>query len=126
MSAVSYTRDAPSNGSALRSIEVFHDAARTGDYDAVVVLHGEHDVATCEAVRVALAPLYGVVLLDLVDCSFVDATVMGAVLDKVDSLDRLGYRLELRLAPGPSAVTRLLEVLEIDARIPAQSGGWDA
>jgi hypothetical protein len=46
-------------------------------YAATVVLCAEHDLATCEVVRVALAPLHGRVLVDLMRCSFINSTVIA-------------------------------------------------
>jgi anti-anti-sigma regulatory factor len=108
-----------------RSVEV-HQDARTGDSDARVKLCGEHDLATREAVRAALAPLVGVVVVDLLDCDFVDVTVYGALLDKADELDRLGSRLELRIPHGESAVARLLELMGSESRLPVHVGRFAA
>jgi anti-anti-sigma regulatory factor len=96
-----------------RRIDVVFDADRIGAYDAVVALQGEHDVGTREAVRVALAPLRGHVLVDLLGCDFVDATVVRAILDKAAQLERLGYRLELSISTAVSSVTRIVEVLQL-------------
>jgi anti-anti-sigma regulatory factor len=123
MSSTSYAAPvARSTQASIRSIDVYHDRARTGDYDACVALHGEHDLATREAMRVALAPLCGSVLVDLLDCEFLDATILGAILEKAETLDRLGYRLELRVPPAPCVVARLLEVMSLDSKIPMSEG----
>ena len=100
-----------------RRIDVFGEPDRIDAYDAVVALHGEHDVGTREAVRVALAPLRGRVLVDLFGCDFVDATVVRTILDKAAQLERLGYRLELRISTVVSSVSRIVEVLELGSRL---------
>jgi anti-anti-sigma factor len=92
------------------SIEVHLDRARVGDFSAVVALFGEHDLATAEAVRVALAPLCGRVLVDLTDCSFIDSTIISILINKATSLKRDGHELELRV-PADSIVARALAII---------------
>jgi anti-anti-sigma factor len=91
-------------------IEVYLDRVRIGDYSAVVALCGEHDLATSEAVRVALAPLCGHILVDLTDCSFIDSTIISILVNKATSLKRDGHELELRVPPD-SIVARALAII---------------
>jgi hypothetical protein len=107
-----------------RTIELRREAAQTGDYDWVVVAEGEHDLATCEAVRVALAPLFGRVLVDLTACSLVHATVLRVILEKAVRLDQLGYELSVRTSER-CAVTRLFDVLAIDERVRVETARVD-
>jgi anti-anti-sigma factor len=79
-------------------------------YVAVVSLNGEHDLATSEGVRVALAPLLGAVLVDLSGCDFVDSTVIGVLLERAQELKSDGYRLELVAPPEGSSAARALEI----------------
>jgi anti-anti-sigma factor len=79
-------------------------------YVAVVSLNGEHDLATSEGVRVALAPLLGAVLVDLSGCDLVDSTVIGVLLERADELKSDGYRLELVAPPEGSSAARALEI----------------
>ena len=92
------------------SIDVTLD---TGGYAAVVALRGEHDVATSEAVRVALRPLHGVVLVDLGDCEFIDSTIIETLLAYAQQLAAEGHHLELMLPPPRSVVARALELIKI-------------
>jgi anti-anti-sigma factor len=88
-------------------------------YAATVVLMGDHDLATAEAVRVALAPLYGRVLVDLSDCSFIDSTVIGLLIEKSQDLTRDGYALELLVdGSGTSYVARTLAQIGVDKLMP--------
>jgi anti-anti-sigma factor len=85
----------------------------TDGYVAVVALRGEHDVATSEAVRVALRPLHGVVLVDLSDCEFIDSTIIETLLAFAQQLASEGHHLELVLPPPRSVVARALELIRI-------------
>jgi anti-anti-sigma factor len=80
-------------------------------FSAIVELHGEHDLSTSEAVRVALARLRGHVLVDLSDCTFIDSKVIGTIVAASQALARERYRLELVLPPPGSHVRRALEVV---------------
>jgi anti-anti-sigma factor len=91
-------------------IEVIVDHHRTGDYSAVVALTGEHDLATGDAVRVALAPLGGRILVDLTECAFIDSTIIGILVKKAGELSREGRALELRV-PLDSVVAHALAVI---------------
>jgi anti-anti-sigma factor len=109
----------PHSGPPLRGaacIEVDVESARRDGYSAVVALIGEHDLATSEAVRVALAPLRGSVLVDLTECFFIDSTIISTLLKKAGDLNREGHRLELRVTPD-SIVTRALAIVGIERLI---------
>ena len=93
-------------------IEVHVERPRIGAYSAIVVLHGEHDLATNEAVRVSLAPLYGNVLVDLTECYFIDSTSISILLRKAEELRRDGHELELRVVPD-SIVARALSIIGV-------------
>jgi anti-anti-sigma regulatory factor len=82
-------------------IEVVIDRAQTGEYAAIVALHGEHDVATGEAIR------------DLTSCEFIDSTIMSLLLRKARSLERDGHPLVIRVTPD-STVARTLLVSGVD------------
>jgi anti-anti-sigma factor len=96
------------------------DPATTGGYAAVVELHGEHDLGTAEAVRVALAPLFGATLVDLTRCTFIDSTVVTMLVRKSQALAQDGHRLELDAPPPGSAVARTLELIGLDAILPTR------
>jgi anti-anti-sigma factor len=85
--------------------------SRVERFVAVVELHGEHDIATREAVRVALASLRGDVLVDLSECTFIGSTVIGSIVKAAHTLARHGYRLELVLPPADSQVAKTLALV---------------
>jgi anti-anti-sigma regulatory factor len=63
-------------------------------------------------VRVALAPLYGRVLVDLTRCSFIDSTVIATLIEKARALACDGHSLELRVSADPSSpVARTLAIV---------------
>jgi anti-anti-sigma factor len=82
-------------------------------YVALIGLRGEHDLGTAEAIRVALAPLFGDVLVDLGDCDFIDSTVITALIAKARALELEGFRLELLVPPSHLNICRVLEVVQI-------------
>lgn len=85
-------------------------SAGVSPYSAVVTLCGEHDYGTSREINASLAPLHGLVLLDLSECDFIDSAVLGSVLRKFQDSQRSGQgTIELVAKPG-SSVDRLLEV----------------
>jgi anti-anti-sigma factor len=87
--------------------------SRIDRFVAVVELYGEHDLATREAVRVALASLRGDVLVDLSECTFIGSTVIGTIVKAARARASEGYRLELVLPPPNSPVGRTLALVGI-------------
>jgi anti-anti-sigma factor len=80
-------------------------------YAAIVMLRGEHDLATSDELVAALAPIAGNMLVDLSACEFVDSTVIGALISKSAALGRDGYRLELFVPAANAIVTRVIDVV---------------
>ena len=108
-------------------IEIDVRPARAPQYAAIVSLHGEHDLATSTAIREALQPLYGDVLIDLSDCSFIDSTVIGSLISASQQLAREGHKLALVVPPGNQNIARTLEIVRIAelVRIYPQVPGLD-
>jgi anti-anti-sigma factor len=96
-----------------RQIEVDVRPQRAPQYAAIVSLHGEHDLATSAALAETLRPLYGDVLVDLSDCSFVDSTVIRALITAAQELDREGHSLSLVVPPENASIGRTLELVRI-------------
>jgi anti-anti-sigma factor len=96
------------------------DPVSTGGYAAIVELHGEHDLGTAEAVRVALAPLFGGLLVDLTNCTFIDSTIVTILVRKAQALAQDGHRLELDAPRAGSPVARTLELISLDAILPTR------
>jgi anti-anti-sigma factor len=87
--------------------------SRVDRFAVVVELYGEHDLATREAVRVALASPRGDVLVDLSECTFIGSTVIGTIVKAAQRLARAGHRLELALPPPDSQVGKTLALAGI-------------
>lgn len=92
-------------------IRVELDPSHTRGYAAIVLLCGEHDLATSPEIGLALAPIRGDLLIDLSGCEFIDSAVIAALLEKFEDLRREGYRLELLIPPEQKNVRRVIEVI---------------
>jgi anti-anti-sigma factor len=86
----------------------------------IVTLCGEHDAASSEAVTLALAAARGYdnVLVDLVSCTFIDSTLITALLVGARRARRLGGALELVLPAEPGPVRRTLEIANVQMLLP--------
>jgi anti-sigma B factor antagonist len=78
-------------------------------YAASVALVGEHDLATAPELAEALRETAGPVLVDLSQCTFIDSTVIGALVRAHRGLQAHGHRLDVRAAEG-TQVRRALDV----------------
>jgi anti-anti-sigma factor len=111
----------------LHAVEVEVRPARARQYAAIVSLRGEHDLATTPALRDALSPVLGDVLVDLSECTFVDSSVIGALIAASLELQREGHALSLVIPPENVNVARTLEIVRIGEllRIYPQMPGMD-
>ena len=96
-----------------QDIEVEVRPKRAPQFAAIVSLRGEHDLASSAALRDALGPLFGDVLVDLSACEFVDSTVIGALIAAAQDLEREGHRLALVVPPENANIMRTLEIVRI-------------
>jgi anti-anti-sigma factor len=95
----------------VSGVEVCRQGGAGARGRTVVRLQGEHDVSSRGALHDALGSVRGDVLLDLSECSFIDASVIGVVVERaIDGL-RDGHRLEVRVAAVPSIVNRVLDAV---------------
>jgi anti-anti-sigma factor len=94
----------------LSSIEVEIRPPRTPAFAAIVKLCGKHDLATSARIRETLAPIYGDVLVDLSDCTFLDSSVLNVFM--LDSHERghEGQHIEILVPAINVSVTRTLQV----------------
>jgi anti-anti-sigma factor len=99
-------------------IDVEVRPARAPRYAAIVTLRGEHDLATTGQLRDSLRPLLGNVLVDLSECSFVDSTVIGALIAASQELGREGHELSLVVPPDNENIARTLEIVRIGELMP--------
>jgi anti-anti-sigma regulatory factor len=110
---------APRATSALRPrVEVSISPTPATAYAAVVTLSGEHDMATREAVKVALGPLRGNVLVDLSECGFLETTIVGVLISKSRRLAHDGYRLDVLVPHDNDAMRNVLQRFDALARTP--------
>lgn len=82
---------------------------------AVAVFTGEHDLATEDAVQDLLVSLLDeneLVIADFSDAHFVDASILGVVLDANELAERRGHTFRLQLGTAP-IVRRAFEVCRI-------------
>ncbi len=98
------TRERP-NG-----IEVQLHPAATPAFAALVALCGEHDLATSDELRDAIASLHGNVLVDLEHCEFLDSSALTVLVGAWRERTSAGERLELVVPPANTQILRTLEV----------------
>lgn len=89
-----------------------HDAGRR-----IVRVRGELDLATCPQLETALSdvPPGEHVVLDLIECSFLDSAAIRVVLAGAERATSSGSRLSL-VATNPG-VLRVLEIVNAQARM---------
>jgi anti-anti-sigma factor len=87
---------------------------------AIVALRGEHDLSTQAEVAQALtrASEYPDVLVDLSACTFMDSSVIAALVRTSRSLESNDRRLELIIPVEANTVQRIAELTNIAALIP--------
>ncbi len=86
----------------------------------LVTLRGEHDASSSEAVTLALAVArgYGNILVDLAACTFVDSTVINALLAAAKRARQLDGTLELVVPAESNPVRRALEIANVQMVMP--------
>jgi anti-anti-sigma factor len=86
----------------------------------IVALRGEQDAASSEAVTLALAAArgYDTILVDLALCTFIDSTLITALLVAARRAQELGGALDLVLPVEPNAVRRTLEIANVQMLLP--------
>jgi anti-sigma B factor antagonist len=97
------------------------DERRDGDR-AVLVLHGELDLATIDSVRARLEALEDEgtgVVLDLDGLTFMDSTGIRLVLQAAQDAERTGW--EFSLTRGSDAVQRVFAAAGLHDRLPFAS-----
>jgi anti-anti-sigma factor len=86
----------------------------------LVRLHGEHDVASGEAVSAALNAgcEYPHILVDLAHCAFIDSTLITRLLAAAKRTRERGGSLELVVPHAANAVRRTLELANVQMVLP--------
>jgi anti-sigma B factor antagonist len=102
-------------------IDVEHLSATT----AAVVLRGEHDVYTVPALRERFSELHAqelFVIVDLSQTSFLDSSVLGAMLGATETARGQGRSVAVVLGdPPPDAVARIFEVTGLADVLPTRA-----
>ena len=91
---------------------------------AIVTLRGEHDLNSKTEVAKALtaASAYDNVVVDLSECSFLDSSVICALLHASNRLSERDGLLRLVIAgDGHAGVRRLFEVMDLQRVLPIHS-----
>jgi anti-sigma B factor antagonist len=102
-------------------IDVEHLSATT----AAVVLRGEHDVYTVPTIRERLDELHAkelFVMIDLSQTSFLDSSVLGAMLGATETARGQGKAVAIVLGDPPTdAVARIFEVTGLAEVLPTRA-----
>jgi len=86
----------------------------------VLSLHGEHDLATQPSLREQLRHVRaagGPIVVDLTPTTFVDSTIIGALLERAGELDG-GEPGIFAVAPPGSAARRLADLVRLSEALP--------
>ena len=102
------------------AIRVRHGLGSSQRPVTVVHVDGEHDRESCGLLVEALGPLAGHVVVDLARCTFLDTSVIGAIIGKTLELGRDGYRLEVAVPPTSEFLCRTVERLGIRDLLPVR------
>ncbi len=86
---------------------------------AIVTLHGEHDMASTAEVAVTLAIAAGCpgILVDASDCTFIDSTVISALMRAARLAAKRAGVLEV-VVPAGSSARRGLEIAGVHTLLP--------
>ena len=91
-------------------VRILADSPVDHGYAATLELCGEHDLASADKIRGALALIDGSVLVDLSECQFIDSTVIGVLLEDRRERSARGQLLDLVVPPSNGRITRILGV----------------
>jgi len=107
-------------------IEILFSPLAPAGFAAIVVLCGEHDLASAVDLQDALDSIHGNAVVDLSACEFIDSTIIGVLVR--DQLTRLreGHRLELLVPTENQSVSRTLEVSGIAEIVNVRTGPPDS
>jgi anti-anti-sigma factor len=104
------------------SIEIERRPTRYPTFDAVVILRGEHDMASAGSIDRALGTVAGNILVDLSYCTFCDSSVVR-VLFAADHSRRLeDQRIELLVPDRNGAIARIFQITGLDGRVTIHHG----
>jgi anti-anti-sigma factor len=107
-------------GGALRAGGTVRTHSDNGD--ACVVLSGDHDFDTVGQVRTELGRALSQerpIIVDLSEATFIDSTILLALIETNRVCERRGTTLTLR--PGPHPIRRLLELTGLAHRFQIET-----
>jgi anti-sigma B factor antagonist len=90
----------------------------------VLVVSGEHDISTAGDLRARLDELIDAgepVIVDLSAATFVDSSILGAVLDARRRAQGAGVGFAVAQSDGADAVTRVLEITGLRDELPVHA-----
>ena len=87
---------------------------------AIIALSGEHDLASKQLLSEALAAasVRSNVLVDFCECTFIDSSVVHALLVAGEKLGQRDGRLELVIPPEAEALQRVAQLASLAATLP--------
>ena len=93
----------------------------------IVTLHGEHDAASSESVRLALglASGYNHMIVDLTPCTFLDGTIINALVASARHMRAADGALELVAPIGVATVHRTLGLAGVLPLLPIHASRSD-
>jgi anti-anti-sigma factor len=95
-----------------------------GDRAEIVVLSGEHDLGTVPRVKEALVAAAAngeAVLVDLCSATFVDSSILGAILEARRSATESGRGFAVACSGDAEPVRRVLEVTGLADELPVHA-----
>jgi anti-sigma B factor antagonist len=110
-------------GYAARDVEAVGEVRNeaVGDRVEIVVLSGEHDLGTVPIVREAMAGAAGngkAILVDLCSATFVDSSILGALLEARRKALEDGRGFAVACSGDAEPVRRVLEVTGLFDELP--------
>ncbi len=87
----------------------------------LLVVRGEHDLSTADAIRAQLELSRSrgrPIVVDLTEATFIDSAVLGVLVGEHDRAKAEGLAFVLAIPESPGGVRRLLELTGVDAVLP--------
>ena len=95
----------------------------------VLTMNGEHDLSTAPALRRCLDELLSEdsgIIVDLSSATFIDSSILGAILDGQRRASDAGRGFAVVHSNGEDAVGRVLDVTGLRAELPVHADQDDA
>jgi anti-sigma B factor antagonist len=102
---------------------------RTDAGIAILSISGEHDLNTAPELRTRLDDLIAggtAIVVDLSPASFVDSSILGAILDGRRQSTEAGVGFAVAHSDGADAVARVLEITGLRTELPVHDKREDA